>query len=40
MAAHVGDHETLTRLAAELHSLAAERDGLEAEWMKAAALIE
>jgi ATP-binding cassette subfamily F protein uup len=40
MAANLTEHEKLTELARELHALAAEKEGLEVEWLEAAALLE
>ena len=40
MSENLTDHERLTELSKELHALAAEKAGLEAEWLDAAAAIE
>ena len=38
--AHASDHERLTDLGVQLAAVAAERDGLEAEWLEAAEVVE
>ena len=38
--AHASDHERLTDLGVQLAAVAAERDGLEAEWLEAAEVVD
>jgi ATP-binding cassette subfamily F protein uup len=39
IAQHAGDYERLAELSSRLDALAAERDGLETEWLEVAAVL-